>query len=313
MKRSILLTESELREALYKSLQENINRNGLYDFSKEEIGPYIDTIWRIMQDSYEELGGFKSYTDKEKMADKATLYTLYFRENNITAAAVYNSTTKNDFKMVGIGKSHQTEGDFNADVQEIIKRDIRNFNCFYWAEVSGVIEHWFKKHNGFPIPNHYVKEMIPNGRSVKSLSDDGYHYIRLLGPHKTPTTKCVFGFRDSKILNEINTEFCTDEFQSYEDFRKYVNSSETNIQEESNILKYQQLPQKVSWAIGFIATLDEYNNEGLNELTPYMIEAYNDALATLNAYSEEYSDACRYLEIGEGLKKFVCPIIINAI
>jgi len=182
----------------------------------------------------------------------------------------------------------------------------------YWAEVSGVFERWFHKHGGQPMPHDEALPLLGNPSDVKELSDDGYHYERQRADDEA-TTKCVYTFKDASFMDQLNKDVCVNNFQSYDDFRAYVNADDKRLQIETAVAQLKRQSPKLSWAIGFVATLDEYNDTGLNELTPYMEAAFEDALATLREHANNSSEARKFLEIGEDLKDYVAPIITNAI
>jgi len=180
---------------------------------------------------------------------------------------------------------------------------------FYWAEVSGAIEHWFKQNNGYPIPNIYVSELIRNPDSVKSFSDDGYHYERCIGPQKDLLEKCIFGFRDKDIMQKLDRDFCFNGFQSYDDFRQYVNSRNSK-KNEAKIRAKSLVDTKEKWAIQFIETLWEYYGNGLHELTIYMSDALHDALNTLEV-SQTLPYSKLYLKKGKDLQSFMTPLVFH--
>lgn len=285
-KKILRFSEEELKGVIRKSvnkiLNESVKSDGIYDIDAKNIYPYLDKIWQILIDSYADKGGFLSYRNKEIMAKRASLFTVFLRNGDVTAVQVYNSSTAGGLKAVGGGCDKSSEYG-KKDLEAIIARDAKDPELFHWAEVSGVIEHWFKKHEGYPIPNEEAIKLLPNVKSVVSLSDDSYHYDRLIGVNKERMTKCVFGFNDKDLYEKLNKEFCRGEFMSYEDFRKQVNNDDPSLKKESlDYNPYKNINDKEKWALGFMATLEEYHNDGFNELTPYMYKAFMDAYKTLS-------------------------------
>ena len=92
-------------------------------------------------------------------------------------------------------------------MQAIIKHDIQNFTKKVWCECSGAIEHWFKKHGGYPISNQYAPELIGIDRDKMWFHEDGWHYRRFLAAaHGRFVQKMIFGFANDVVMQKtLNT------------------------------------------------------------------------------------------------------------
>lgn len=204
---------------LHKILKENLNNR--YDVkilkTKEEISEYIDDIWYILQKSYGE-GNFKTARNAKSLLKSINLVKCVFTNNKLIACATYRNI--GGYKMNAIGCDQSVEGAKEA-LQAIIEHDIENYKGWYWAEVSGAIEHYFKKYNGYPIPNFYASELL--GKDVK-LNEDGVHYERPIGIDGDIFTKAIYGFKSEEFLNKIITEL-----DNYEEFMHKVNSLKETI------------------------------------------------------------------------------------
>ena len=141
-----------------------------------------------------------------------------------------------------------------------------NPNIFYWVEASGAIEHLFKKYNGYPIPNVFVKEIINTPGEI-TLCEDGVHYKRKIGLGNEVFEKMIFGFRDEGILEKIKTEF-----EDYEDFRKEINESLVFL-------------DKVKEAFEVVNFFVEANEEqGLEDLFQDWYDSISQAISILKEY-----------------------------
>ena len=141
-----------------------------------------------------------------------------------------------------------------------------NPNIFYWVEASGAIELLFKKYNGYPIPNVFVKEIINTPGEI-TLCEDGVHYKRKIGLGNEVFEKMIFGFRDEGILEKIKTEF-----EDYEDFRKEINESLVFL-------------DKVKEAFEVVNFFVEANEEqGLEDLFQDWYDSISQAISILKEY-----------------------------
>jgi len=178
----------------------------------------------------------------------------------------------------------------------------------YWAEVSGYIEKWFGENGGQPVPHSEALPLLGKSSDIKELSDDGYHYVRLLSDGDT-IAECVYCFKDASLMDKLNTKLVNRArgFCSYGEYCDYIAANEKRKQDELKYLEFKHVSPKEAWAIGFVTTLDEYNDySNLNELTPYFYQAFMDAIETLRQ-----NDNKTWLNVGEILKKYVTPITSN--
>ena len=180
--------------------------------------------------------------------------------------------------------NQQQEG--KLALQQLIQGNIINSDLHYWAEVSDAIEHYFKKHNGYPMPNVLASEILGIDKSRITLSQtDKVHYDRPIGPDGEIFTKMIFGIKSEEIFNAAIREV-----ENYGKFMQEVN----NIQE--SVQKYT-----VKQAIFIIENIYRAHEEdGFNELIPSWREALENSLIALkNAPKsqtvEDYIGYCEYL------------------
>ena len=72
----------------------------------------------------------------------------------------------------------------------MVQEDINIKDREAWIEVSGKMEHIYKKRNGNPIPAEIAQRLLANKQFIK-IHDDGYHYDRIIGGNVV--TKIMFG------------------------------------------------------------------------------------------------------------------------
>jgi len=142
-------------------------------FGKDQIAPYIDDIWNILQKSYAPIGGFRTAASKEDLLNKVDFAKLARKNGKIVAAAVYKD--KHGRKTVGIGFDGTEEG--KAAVLRTYLEDVKQKRA--WGEFSGKAEGVMLKYGGIPIPNKYAAQIL--GKPIKELNPDGYHYTREIG------------------------------------------------------------------------------------------------------------------------------------
>lgn len=184
--------------------------------------------------------------------------------------------------------------------QQITQHTISEFGLHYWTEVSGIIEHYFKKHNGYPIPNTVASKIlgIPDIQITPS-NKDMIHYNRVIGVDEA-FTKMICGIKSEEIFYEVMSDFENDY-----DFMKEVNKM-TN---ESKETKYS-----VRQAIYIIENLYRMHEEdGLNELIPKWHDALRDSVEVLNSTKEKTQTISDYIEYGNYLLSDTQILTLNII
>ena len=177
----------------------------------------------------------------------------------------------------------------NEALREFEKEaDINNCKSFYWCECSDadVIEHYYSKFGGFPIPNIYAKYILEQNENqkgiVKSLSEDGYHYEKYFRKLDRCVTKIIYGFNTVELFNKF-VENRTVEFQ------RWIKSIEdrTNTVSES----YEHYSE-IDAAFDIIDIFCEEFSNGEVDFPPYAInvlEKYKNILKESLDLSKHYS------------------------
>lgn len=296
-KRVIRLDECELKEVIKNSMIKVLKEHQYGDLSldsnpnlivkfvgKNEIMPISDFLWKMLTESYENIGGLKTYRSYEDFLRKIRYAKLAYDGDEIVACAIYRRM-EDSYKMVAIGCNQEEIG--KEGIQAIIKDDIEKFDFHFWAEVSGAIEHYFKKYNGYPMPNTLASDIlnIPSDL-IRLSSNDKVHYERQIANEWY--RKMIFGAKSKEIY-----EAALAAVDDYSTFIKEVN----NIREETNYGCKYSLKQAL-YIVENIYRAHEEDN--FNELVPSWYEALQEAMKTLKMQEPsetvlEYIDYCEYL------------------
>ena len=179
---------------------------------------------------------------------------------------------------------------------------ISKMKIHYWTEVSGIIEHYyFKKHNGYPIPNTIASNILQVSDNLITLSKkDMFHYDRVIGQDGEKFTKMICGLKSEEIFQEVLSDF-----EDNYDFMKEVNK----MVNESKETKYS-----VRQAIYIIENLYRMHEEdGLNELIPKWHDALRDSVEVLNSTKEKTQTISDYIEYGNYLLSDTQILTLNVI
>lgn len=178
---------------------------------------------------------------------------------------------------------------------------IYNTELYYCVEVSGIIEHYFKKHNGYPIPNTIASNILQVSDNLITLSKkDMFHYDRVIGQDGEKFTKMIYGIKSEEIFQEAMSDF-----EGNYDFMKEVNK----MVNESKETKYS-----VRQAIYIIENLYRMHEENtLNELIPKWHDALRDSMEVLYSTKERTQTISDYIEYGEYLLSDMQVLMLNVI
>lgn len=264
--------------ALTIKVHERINENNIelqFITEKNKIEPLIGYIRQTLDDGYKasNLDGWIGPSEDSTLLDNLTEVRFALSSGSRAALAIYEGRLHGK-KMTGI-TGIRSNPQYREGVIEIVKHDIANFDKWYWAEVSGPIEHYFKKYGGYPIPNIIAKELF-RGKLI-SLNNDGFHYTRELGPKKEPAEKCIFGFKSIAEYNRIVSE--SSRYDAFRDMALHEDFTESDV----------------DWAIGVVMDMDElYMDFGLGELLAPWKESLEKAVEILKTQTLDID----YVKIG---------------
>ena len=267
--------------------------------SKEEIDRYSNFVWDMLEKSYEHIGGLQSYRNYSdfKKKNHKILVVIDFNSATLLACATFRRI-ENSLKMTAIGCSQDDKG--KLALQQIIQHTISELELHYWSEVSGAIEHYFKKHNGFPMPNTMTGKILQIPEKDITISNkDMVHYDRPIGKDREVFTKMIFGIKSDEIFQQAMNEV-----ENYYDFMKEVN----NMINESKEFKYS-----IKQSIYIIENLYRLHEEDkVNELTPKWADALKESMKTLRK-STKNQTISDYIEYGEYLLSDMQILELNTI
>ena len=222
---------------------------------QEEIEKYLPLIWDMLEKSYENIGGLQSYRDYNDFKKKKHLLMVVrdFDNRDLLACAVFRRIGES-LKMTAIGCNQEDDG--KLAIQQIVQHTITELKLHYWAEVSGAIERYFKRHNGYPMPNTIASKILGvSDNLVIPSKKDMVHYDRIIEKNEERFTKMIYGIKSEEIFQEVLSEV-----EDYYDFMKRVNK----IVNESKETKYSV--EQAIYIIENLYTMHEDN--AINELTP---------------------------------------------
>ena len=281
-----IIIRKKINEDLNKIKMANPNIGELITISSyNDFMKYAKDVWDLLVLSYEKYGGLKSYRNFKDFIRKQHLIEIVFLNNVILAAATYRIMDDNSLKLVAIG-CDQTNNGILA-IQQIIKHSIDNANIHYWAEVSGAIEHYFRKYNGYPMPNvlaHEILEIDPN--NITLSNNDIVHYERPIGPDRDIFEKMIYGIKSEEIFNKAIAAV-----ENYSSFMKDVNT----INEGIKIVNIKQ----AFYIINNIYRAHE--EDGFNELIPSWHNALIQSLSILKSVNNPEKNIIDYIRYAEYL------------
>lgn len=258
-------------------------------------------VWEMLVISYEQHGGLKSYDDYDDFYKRNHLIMIARpkRSNVILSCGTYRRIG-DSLKMTAIGCQQSDEG--KIALQSIIRDNIMHNGLHYWAEVSGAIEHYFKKHNGFPMPSLMASKILNVSEDKIILSDkDNVHYRRQIGKDPSDVfTKMIFGIKSMEIFNEVIASV-----ENYGTFMKEVNNTPTTESLKKNHYTINQ-------AIYIIENIYRAHEEAeFNELIPSWYQGLKDSLEVLYKEVEPSEIVKDYIEYGEFLLSDMTVLTLN--
>lgn len=299
IKKVISLIEEDIDTHGVLNLETATNMRLLTLDNNEEKSSWNEPVWNLLQHSYEKHGGLKSYSSYKDFIRKNHNFIIVLSDTNELLACATYRVLGQGFKMTAIGCLQTEIG--KLALQEIIKHNIKNLNLHYWAEVSGAIEHYFKKHNGYPIPNTMANEILEvPANKIRLCSGDKVHYERMIGIGSNGDwyVKMIFGIKDEATFNRV-LEIVDD----YEGFMKEVN----NLVTESNTMFYN-----VKQAMYIIDNVYRCNEEDdFNEMLPSWHRAMLESIRTLESLEHRDNHIKRYIETAYYLLEKMPVLTLN--
>ena len=244
---------------------------------KDQIAKLLPEVIDLVNKTYEPIGGYYGTTDIERLVRITSLVKVVRDADGKLAACAYYRNMHNSFKLQAYGNDGTQHG--KDCVKAIIKSDVAPYTNWIWGEVSGTIEHYFKKFEGYPLPNEFVAEVLKKNPNDIELSKDGFHYKRIIGKNVEATEKVVYGFPSQDIADRAMSN------ANYEIERQKLNMQLINEDTSSK--------KELSFdgACSFVDQLsDLYDDEGWRQLTPGLSAMLDQSIEviTKNARTENW-------------------------
>lgn len=249
---------------------------------KEFLKKRRNEIFTLVQNAYASKGGFAGADNPRTLIKDTDRAKLVFDENGKLIACALYYVDIGGFKRFGSAGVSGNELSLKA-VEDIIQSDIEPYDNWYWVEASGAIEHLFKKHNGNPIPNWIVKDLLelnedtPAGFRIDE--SDNVHYFRDIGGREQ--RKMMFGFKDQKARDLAYSSVA-----DYGEFKLGVNGMDRRISESTD-----KVQQEIEEARKFIRRLfDLHYEDGFNEMLPEWRERLLHSIDTIHDNMDKISE-----------------------
>ena len=235
---------------------------------------------------------------KKQLKEKFYFQDWQIKENNDSIILLLSTTNQNtqivvaEMKSLGLNKSYITQ-QVNTDGLPIVaicfkprfmQDNIINKTLCYYTEVSGTIEHFFKKYNAYPIPNIIASDILGISDSlIKKSSNDMIHYSRPIGSNNEMFEKMIYGFKSKEDFDNVLKSI-----DKYEPFMEKLNKF-TEIDKHS---KYSL--KQCYYIIDNIYRLHE--EDEFQELLPTWYQALLDTLYILRNCNTQTQTICNYIE-----------------
>lgn len=287
----------------------------VYIKESDKIAKYADVVFELCQKAYEPIGGFNSLQSVRDIPSRVKLIKLAMSkdvdDNNAIGGCALYRYINDGYKCIGYAGNKGTVPDYRECVQAIIQDDIAKYNNWYWVEASGVVQHYFEKHNGYIIPNRYVPVLLKKEMSKDDLLADGFSYRTTIGRlgNQTEVIKRLCGFPNKDAYDMLMGVYGTlDNFSK--EIRGLLDANKTGAMTES----ISELPRSISIPVMYIHNLDECIMEnGFNEVPPDWMDMLNRTMDMLR-HIDETSDnesVKNAIEIGADLQRRLSVISLG--
>lgn len=152
---------------------------------------YHDQVHKLLSDSYKPAGGYgghESGSPEEHAAISADIHhpNHILKVNHVggkvTSAAIYKK--QHGRKLIALGHDGSVLG--RTHTHKLVSEDHKMKRS--WGEVSGAVEHLYKKHNVPAVSNAHAEHLT--GKVIHSKNSDG-SYVRTIGGHHH--VKTIYG------------------------------------------------------------------------------------------------------------------------
>lgn len=244
-------------QQILESYDDNIAVEIIDDPDKIKI--LLPTVVDIVKNTYRPIGGYYGNTNIDKLSRSISLVKIVKNNDRDIASCAFYRNVNGGFKLQAYGNDGTQFG--KDGVKAIVKSDVSPYTSWIWGEVSGAIEHYFKKFEGYPLPNEFVVEVLHKSPDDIELLDDGFHYRRKIGSNSNATEKVIYGFPNKEIADKAMS------VAEYESKRTTLNMDLVNRKPEVNEVEENKL--SFEGACSYVTQLsDLYDEQGWDQLTP---------------------------------------------
>ena len=291
MKNRMINEAFEVENTLIEHMPQKLESGKVYlTNDKDFIANRINELYNMLKTAYADKGGVIVKSPIEFLDNIDYIKIVVANDNSTLAFLTYKTYAGG--KKLYLGAGRKTIDGKNA-IQEIIKSDIEPYDNWVWGEVSGPIEHYFKKHNGRPIPKELVSRFLAAKRAIIPSPDpnDPIHYTRKIANLPDPIEKALYGFKDENMAKEV-----MESIDNYEEFRLSSNMLPDKINESKN-------NQYLEDALNIISELIEFHDEmGFNEMLPSWKKALDQALIYLQKTLPFINDINKIEQVKSAIK-----------
>lgn len=197
-------------------------------------------------------------TNLNRLKRTTSLVKVVRNQRKEIASCAFYRNVDGSFKIQAYGNDGSTFG--KDGVKAIIKSDTSPYDSWIWGEVSESVEKYFKKFEGYPLPNEFVADVLEKNPEEIQPSSDGFHYKRKIGTNDDPTEKVIFGFKDQHFAELVMKN------ADYEMERHKFNMK---LVESDGISPFDKKDISFEGACSFVNQLsDLYDEENWRQLTP---------------------------------------------
>lgn len=181
-----------------KTINEYINEQLITEhfvncLNKEDMKPYADEVWKMLQKTYEYCGGMAGMDSVDQLIDETTMWKLVRKNNKIVAGIFYSD--KRGGRKACYACNDGTELGIQS-LKKIMIEDNLLPDRQAWGEYSGKAVSTMFNQGAMPVPASIAKEIMKD-KEFLEIKSDGYYYTRKIGGH--PHTKLMMGNPKGKI------------------------------------------------------------------------------------------------------------------
>lgn len=277
-------TRTQIVEAIkyWKKQLNEIDDENLADIQVEKVddremmNKLLPSVVNMIVKTYEQCGEYYECTDVKRLLKTAPFIKIVKNTDGSIASCVLYRNVHGSFKIQAYANDATRFG--KTGVKAIILSDVAPYDNWVWGEVSGNVEKYFKKFNGYPLPNELVAEILNKSPDSIRLMNDGFHYSRKIGSNDDETAKIVFGFPDKETAERALAS------ADYEARRRAFNMSTICSNDVNESDCSANSPSTFKEACSFVEQLSElYDEDEWRQLTPGLSSMLDTSIEILKA------------------------------